>query len=78
MPKKKAQQLVDSMAISTSYGTNYTGGDDIPMYKNVYAKECAIKVVNEIMDELTILPYGLQYLNRVDYWEQVKKEINKL
>ena len=42
------------------------------------AKECALKAVDEILNELTEIPYGLEYLNRLNYWLEVKQEIEKL
>ena len=70
-PQENAKELVNSMGISVSYGTNYTGGDDIPIYKNQYAKECALIAVDEIIK--------VAYWQSVkDYWEEVKQEIQKL
>jgi len=47
IPKQNAKELIEAMAISISYGYNYTGGDDIPIYRNQYAKECALIAVEE-------------------------------
>ena len=70
-PQENAKELVNAMGISVSYGINYTGGDDIPMYKNQYAKECALIAVDEIIK--------VAYWRSVkDYWEEVKQEIQKL
>jgi hypothetical protein len=38
-------------------------------------KNCAIIAVNEIMENLTFMPYGIQYLSQIDYWEGVKTHI---
>jgi hypothetical protein len=70
-PQENAKELVNAMGISVSYGTNYTGGDDIPMYRNQYAKECALIAVDEIIK--------VAYWQSVkDYWKEVKQEIEKL
>jgi hypothetical protein len=42
------------------------------------AKQCSLVAVDEIIEELSVLPYGLEYLNRIDYWTSVKEEIGKL
>lgn len=42
------------------------------------AKKCALISVDEIMQVLSIIPYGMQYLSEIDYWEEVKLEIKKL
>ena len=75
-PKDKAKALVDAMGISTSYLSNYTGGDDIPIYANQYAKQCALIAVDEIIRGIinTNTDYGASWT----YWSQVKTEIEKL
>ena len=52
-PRDKAIELFDAMGISISYLTNYTGGDDIPVYTNPYTKKCALIAVNEIIRNIT-------------------------
>jgi hypothetical protein len=42
------------------------------------AKKCALVAVDNAMDALRFLPYGLDYLQQIDYWEGVKQEIEKL
>ena len=82
-PKEKANELVNAMGITVSYGTNYTGGDDIPMYRNQYAKQCALIAVDEI---LSVLPQSEYLEDRGEfnenreriYWQEVKQEIEKL
>lgn len=69
-PEEKARQLIDAMGISTSYGINYTGEDDIPFYKNQYAKQCAIICCDEILEEI-----GIEYASRLAYWNKVKEAI---
>ena len=42
------------------------------------AKQIAILVIEGRMEELCILPYGMEYLDRLAYLEEIKEEINKL
>ena len=42
------------------------------------AKQCALIAVDKILIELTAIPYGIDYINRRDYWQEVKQEIEKL
>jgi hypothetical protein len=42
------------------------------------AKQCAIIAVDKILIELTNIPYGIDYINRRDYWQEVKQEIEKI
>ena len=44
----------------------------------IYPKRCALIAVDEILSELTEIPYGLEYLNRLNYWLEVKQEIKAL
>lgn len=42
------------------------------------AKECTLVELEGRMEELCILPYGMEYLDRLAYLEEIKEEINKL
>lgn len=42
------------------------------------AKRCALIALESRMEELCILPYGMEYLDRLAYLEEIKEEINKL
>ena len=42
------------------------------------AKQCALIAVDEILNELTEIHYGIEYLNRLKYWVDVKQEIGNL
>jgi hypothetical protein len=64
-PQEKAKELVNK------YLQVYDGR--LPI-----AKQCALIAVDEILSELTEIPYGLEYLNRLNYWLEVKQEIEKL
>jgi hypothetical protein len=64
-PKEKAQELIEKFRISKAINESY-------------AKQCALIAVEEIMSALTYLPYGLDYLNKISDWQEVKQEIEKL
>jgi hypothetical protein len=77
-PKEKAEQLVKDMGFIKSWGTNYTGGDDVPHYGNPFVKQCAyntvseiIRVIRKIIDKDNIMPH-------IIYWQKVKEEIDML
>jgi hypothetical protein len=71
-PKLKAKELVDKYWIYLRAGLLYDeeAKDD--------AKHCALISVDAVMDELTVMNYGLQYLNRMAHWNEVKEEIEKI
>jgi len=80
-PKEKAQELLDKMNV-THYlklgGKNKNSkGLPVSMHRT-QVKQCALKAVDEIMNELSEMNYGLQYLNRMAHWEEVKEEIENL
>jgi hypothetical protein len=67
-PKEKAKELVykfdDTMEFSTPQR---------------FAKKCALIVVDEIIKILVELSNGeFTFIYNVQYWEEVKNEINKL
>jgi hypothetical protein len=66
-PKEKAKEL---------YG-EYFYNAYLELKQNK-SKQCALMTVDKIMSALTYLPYGLNYLNQINYWDEVKQEIEKL
>jgi hypothetical protein len=41
-------------------------------------KDCAKVTIDEMLDAIKFMPYGVQYLSARDYFEEVKEEIKKL
>jgi len=70
-PQQKAKELFDKIDTVIDEWGNY------PMCFDT-SKQCALIAVDEIMTALTVMPYGMQYLSEIDYWEGVKQEIEKL
>jgi hypothetical protein len=79
--KEKAKDLVDNM-----YNTEHCGIEHFPNKRycdctemNLYqAKQCALIAVDEI---LLIDCWDMSeehFVNHIEYWEEVKNEINKL
>ena len=69
-PKEKAEELVDKF---------------YPMFTNsvrdTLSKQCALIAVDEILKELSPLelhPLGTYINPKIDYWQEVKQEIEKL
>jgi len=74
-PKEKADELIDKMY----YIGRYDDKEDYnPAMAWERAKQCALIAIDEIMDCLSVLPYGMEYLSHIDYWEGVKIELEKL
>lgn len=76
-PKEKAYQLVEKYKTLLIFGTkiyNQFFYDEIVSL----SKLSAMIAVNEILESLTNLPYGIKYLINRDYWFEVKQEIEKL
>lgn len=79
LPKEKAKELVDKMSKQTYSYQPYAGAhykeDEIGWEAG---KKCALIALEGRMEELCILPYGMEYLDRLAYLEEIKEEINKL
>ena len=69
-PKEKCDELIQKYSIWKD--------DSGCGWNKDCAKQCALIAVAEILDELTELPYGLEYLWRIDYWTAVEQEIKNL
>ena len=78
-PKEKAKHLLDKYKhiYLEQYKVN-TEYWDLFLITDGEAKMCALIAVDEIINVLSLLPYGMQYLIYIDYWEAVKKEIELL
>ena len=74
-PKEKAKELVEK------YQFNGDMIDDVRMSEES-AVECALICVEEIIingGTKNVIQYELNcFTNKVDYWKEVKQEINKL
>lgn len=70
-PKEQAKELVHRYV-------DLTDGWVYGIKSWEHKKKCALIAVDAVMDELTVMNYGLQYLNRMAYWNEVKEEIEKL
>jgi hypothetical protein len=69
-PKDKAIDLIDKMRATCLITDDY-------VYKST-AKQCAIIAVDEIIDTSPMYYTGFEYESNLEYWEQVRKEIEKL
>ena len=69
-PKEKAVLLVASMSFSKAKVADYETGQMVDVPGNIYAKQCALIAVDELIKETD--------WSEADYWEEVKQEIEKL
>jgi len=73
--QKKAEQLLHEYRyLFMNEGEDY--GEEILV--SLLSTKCALIAVDQIMTALTVMPYGMQYLSAVNYWQNVKQEIEKL
>lgn len=70
-PKEKADQLINSFIPQVRWKM---GQEDIMQR----AKQCALIAVNEILDALLVGDVDIWDREQIEYWEQVKTEIEKL
>ena len=75
-PKEKATELVNKERTIIRIAHIY---NSLPSEDEIYlAKQCALIAVDEILDALKGLVFGIEYINNSDYWEEVKEEIENL
>jgi len=83
-PKLKALSLIESMSFSRSKQMNYANGEMVDIPQNLYAKQCALIAVDEILNsDPNNLHIEYDYNENklgvdVEYWQEVKNEIEKL
>ena len=80
-PREKAVLLVANMSFSKAKVADYETGQMVDIPGNIFAKQCALIAVEEIINvakpECHIeTAYNLE--ETLEYWEEVKQEIEKL
>jgi hypothetical protein len=55
---------------------DYVTGEMVDIPGNIFAKQCALIAVDEILNDYEEFPYKIQ-LGK-DYWQEVKQELEKL
>ena len=63
-PNEKAINIYNSMRANTTKRNN--------------AKRCALIAVDEILEALPPFEYGLEFVAKIEFWNNVKQEIKKL
>ena len=66
-PQEKAKELVDRFDETLTY-----------LESKQKAKQCALIAVEEILNTLYSIPFGNALDNELEYWQEVKQEIEKL
>jgi hypothetical protein len=66
-PKEKAKELVDRFDETLTY-----------LESKQKAKQCALIAVEEILNTLYSIPFGNALDNELEYYQEVKQEIEKL
>ena len=71
-PKDKAKELFDKYCYAIR-----TEETDSGYFTNIiYAKQCALIAVDEILDDYESFSYKFQLCK--EYWQEVKQELDKL
>ena len=77
IPKEKAQELIDKYGYMCLYGTN--AFDNIRGYEaKPFIKKCALIAVDEILKTNPYKWDGEDLNSTIDYWQEVKQEIEKI
>jgi HEPN domain-containing protein len=74
-PKEKAKDLINKFRLHSRY---WDCRNDEPLEEN-HAKQCALIAVNEvILANPHSNPLNTDVYSTMDYWQQIKQEIEKL
>ena len=65
-PKEKAIELLDKMSAP------------IEGHSNIYYRQCTKIAIDEIIKALPPYKYGLEFVAKIEFWKNVKKELEKL
>lgn len=77
--KEEAQELVDRFMPFVDEGWHELILKSVMRETKLSnAKQCALIVIEEKISTLSVLPYGIEYLSNIDYYEELKNEINNL
>ena len=78
-PKEEAQELVNRFMPFVDEGWHDLVLKSVMRETKLSnAKECALIAIEEKISTLSVLPYGIEYLSNVDYYEGLKQEIQNL
>jgi hypothetical protein len=78
MEKEKAIELINTFKPFVDQKAGYEQGFSSREQAQLFhAKKCALKCVEQIFIALTDIPYGIEYMNRLNFWLGVKQEITK-
>lgn len=72
-PKEKAIELVDKM-----HNVDFDDIYDLPSMQYAHAIQCALIAVDECIELLINLSPYMAFPQQVEYWQEVKQEIEKL
>jgi hypothetical protein len=77
-PKEKAEQLVQKFYSEVLYGSSADYSERMLRIFVIKSKNCALWLVDEILDEIQPFELGYEYEAKIKFWKEVKKEIGKL
>jgi ATP phosphoribosyltransferase len=69
-PKEKADELVERM-----YAVHTNSESKMVLY---FAKQCALVAVDELLEAIQYLEPNIVLVSLLEYWLEVKEEIEKL
>jgi hypothetical protein len=77
-PKEKAHQLVQKYYVEVLYGSPADYSARMLRIFVIKAKNCALWLVDEVLDEIQPFELGYEYQAKIEFWNNVKKEIGAL
>jgi hypothetical protein len=77
-PKEKAEQLVQKYYLEVLYGSSKDYSERMLRIFTIKAKNCALITVDELLDAIDWDYYEGSSHPELNYWKEVKQEIEKL
>lgn len=80
IPKEKAKELVNKYKyyVHGCVGSSMFTNTEYPEQILAQAKKCALIAVDEIIKALHDADTAYDLVLKIDYWQEVKEEINKI
>jgi hypothetical protein len=73
-PQEKSEELYSKYYNRIEHSLS----EDVSGFEKDIVKHLVVIAVDEILVSFTAMSYGLLYLGQINYWEEVKQEIEKL
>ena len=76
--RRKARHLVEKYYAEVVYGSASDYSEKMLRVFKIKAKTCALTVVDDVLLTLNRIEYTSEIADEIDYWQEIKQEIENL